>query len=353
MSSKRNGTGHSGQTYGELITPNGDASNVDMAGTRARLTLPLNDGPSGSTPTRRVVKVCAKPTDWDDGDIDDSLRIPRTMEFRDAVSVVMGIVIGSGIFVSPAGVLKQTGSFGASLIIWAGCGFVATIGGLCYIELATMIQISGGDYAYIYHAFGPLVSFLYIWVVLVIILPSAIAVLAQTFSIYLIQSLSTTCFGVSNIDKTGATTFTSLACVFFLIAVNCYDSKWANRVQFIFTGAKMVALGAIVVVGLYNGLYDINNFVEVWSDSFKGSDHGMASYALAFYVGIFSYSGWNSVTYVTEEIKKPEKNMPRAIALAIPLITLFYIAVNVAYFSSLSYEELVTSPAVAVVSCSF
>ena len=121
------------------------------------------------------------------------VELKRTLGLHNGVALIVGLMIGSGIFVSPKGVLQEIGSVGGSLVIWIVCGIITLAGALSYAELGTSVPRSGGDYAYITEGLGPLLGFLCLWCCCVILMPTGIAISSLTFAYYLLQPIFPTC----------------------------------------------------------------------------------------------------------------------------------------------------------------
>jgi len=123
-------------------------------------------------------------------DIDNNrIELKKNIGLFGGVSLIINIIVGSGIFVSPKGVIQEVGSIGLSILIWIICGLISIFGALTYTELGCMIPKAGGEYEYLMTAFGNLLGFLFVWAQLIIIIPTANAVAALTFADYLLQCL--------------------------------------------------------------------------------------------------------------------------------------------------------------------
>lgn len=156
---------------------------------------PTNGSASDSGNVEKVPLESAKidSASAEAGADDGAIKLKPKITLVNGITVIVGSIIGSGIFVSPKGVLQEVNSVGLSLIIWLACGLFSMIGAYCYTELGTAIVRSGADYAYLFEAFGPFLAFLRLWVECMIVRPCATAIVSLTFANYIIEPLFPTC----------------------------------------------------------------------------------------------------------------------------------------------------------------
>ncbi|XP_062817996.1 B(0,+)-type amino acid transporter 1 isoform X3 [Anolis carolinensis] len=269
-----------------------------------------------------------------------SMNLQKEVGLISGICVIVGTVIGSGIFISPKAVLANVGAVGPCLIIWAACGVLATLGALCFAELGTMITKSGGEYPYLMEAFGPIPAYLFSWASLIVIKPSSFAIICLSFAEYVSAPFYPGCDPPIIVIKCLAA-----VAIVTITTVNALSVKLASYLQNLLTAAKMVIVVIIIISGIV--LLAQGN-TQNFQNSFDGPPLSVGLICLAFYNGLWAYDGWNQLNYITEELKDPYRNLPLSIIIGIPLVTVCYILINVSYFTVMTSTELLQSQAVAV-----
>ena len=281
----------------------------------------------------------------------------RELGLLDATSLVAGSMIGSGIFIVTAAMARDVGSAAWLLVIWLVTGLLTMSAALSYGELAGMMPNAGGQFVYIQRAYGKLMSFLYGWTVFTVIQTGVIAAVAVAFANYsavffpvLENKILTIGEGYSFTNKQ----ILAMASIILLTYINTKGVQSGKMIQLVFTSAKLFALFAIIILGLYVGLQtDVlsNNFAHMWEASKTVlNDDGtvtvtkLAGVALLGAMGatiinsLFSSDAWNNVTFIAGEIKDPKKNIPRSLFLGTLIVTIIYILSNIAYLALLPMQ---------------
>ncbi|MFT7813363.1 hypothetical protein Z043-121673 [Arapaima gigas] len=173
------------------------------------------------------------------------LALKREVNLVGAVSLITGIMIGSGIFMSPQLVLQTMGSPGSSLVIWGLCGVLATFGSLCYMELSTIIKESGSEYTYILHTSGPVMAFLFVFTSLFFVGPASTAGIALSFASYIVAPFYEDCVPPELVVKCVA-----VAGIVVLTIVNGTNVRLSISIQVLFMAAKILSLGIIIIGGV-------------------------------------------------------------------------------------------------------
>ncbi|XP_056381721.1 B(0,+)-type amino acid transporter 1 isoform X1 [Hyla sarda] len=263
-----------------------------------------------------------------------------TVGLLSGISLIVGTIIGSGIFISPKSVLRNTGAVGPCLIIWTACGAIGMMGALCFAELGTMITKSGGEYPYLMEAFGPIPAFLFSWSSVIVMKPSSFAIICLSFAEYVSAPFYPDCEPPQVVIKCLAA-----GAIMMITVVNSLSVKLASYLQNFLTVAKMIIIVIIIVSGI---VLLIQGNTQNFSNSFEGSKITAGGIGLALYNGLWAYDGWNQLNYITEELKNPYRNLPLSIILGMPLVMVCYLLINIAYYTVMTPTELLQSPAVAV-----
>jgi len=254
----------------------------------------------------------------------------RRLGVWDASMVVVGGVIGSGIFLTPAAIARQTGSSAEQLAAWVIGGALALIGALCYAELSTRRPAAGGGYVNLREAFGLVFAFVYGWNMLVVNYSGALAAVATVFVQY-----SAAALGLKVADPRPF----AVGAIVFLAGVNWFGIRAGSITQNILTVLKLAAIASMIAIGLVVG----------GAPAPSAPPPGFNPFALGGVLlpVLFSYGGWAYLTNIAGEIREPRRNLPRALVLGMLLVAACYLLANVAYLAVLGHAGLAASMAPA------
>jgi amino acid transporter len=252
----------------------------------------------------------------------------------DVIALVVGIVIGAGIFVTPALVAANTWDSASLVGAWALGGLIALAGALCYAELATTYPHSGGDYHYLLRAFGRPLAFLFGWARITIIPTGSIALLAFAFGDY-----------SSEIVRLGAHSSAIYAAlvVVLLTALNMAGVNHGKRAQNLLTVIEVMGLLVVIVAGL---ALVAPAFPEAATVADGNAAKSAPAFGLAMVFVMLAFGGWNEASYISAEVSGKRRNIVVALVVSIAVITVLYLLVNLAYLRGLGFAQLAGSQAV-------
>lgn len=263
----------------------------------------------------------------------------------DATTIVMGSMIGSGIFIVSADIARQTGSPGALLVTWIVTALLTIIAALSYGELAAAMPHAGGQYVYLREAFGPMYGFLYGWTLFLVIQTGTVAAVAVAFA-----KFSGVFFPSVSADNwvlpfLNTQQILAISVLVLLTWVNTNGLKTGSRVQNVFTFAKIAALLGLIGFGFSLASNDEaveRNYGDFWGAAqFDWTTVRLIGVAM---VGaLFSSDAWNNVTFTAGEVRNPKRNLPLSLALGVGLVSLLYLACNFVYLNALPLEQIQTA----------
>ena len=268
-------------------------------------------------------------------------RLPRTLGLLSAVAVLVGSTIGSGIFRTPALIASRVPAPLPMLGVWVLGGVLVLCGALTYAELAAMYPRSGGLYVYVREGFGRLPAFLLGWTELLVIRASALGAIATVFAEYLLRSLGK---NPELPQFAWAVHPLAAAAIAVTAAFNFIGVRWSALVLNATTAAKYGALLCLVVVAFAVGKGDFRHF-EGLTPAAGGLSAGL--FGLALVSVLWAYDGWADVSFVSGEVRDPQRNLPRALLLGTGSVVFIYLMVNAAYLYLLPIGEVARSRLVA------
>jgi len=265
------------------------------------------------------------------------LSLPRVLGLRDVIGILIGSVIGSGIFIVPAAVAGQVPSPVLMMSVWFVGGILSFFGALAFSELGAAFPEAGGMYVYLRESYGTLIAFLFGWSLFLVIDSGAVATLAVAFSSnYLPYFLS-----LSPLAQKGV----ALLFIAVHVAINYYGVRWGALVQNIFMIIKFGAILAVTLVVFLFADGSTANFVTPEIGSF--SPGLFASFGIALVASLWAYKGWESVTFSCGEMKNPGRNLPLGLLVGTLLVLFCYLITNLAYLYVAPTSEIAKSPTIA------
>ncbi len=287
----------------------------------------------------------------DQGQQPDGREFKRELRLLDSTMIVIGSMIGSGIFIVSSDIARTVGGPGYLLLVWLIAGVVTLVGALSYGELAGMMPDAGGQYVYLREAYNPLVGFLYGWTFFIVIQTGTIAAVAVAFAKYtgvLLPWFSegNVLFSVFGLQVSSAKLL-AIVMIAVLTWINSRGLREGKIVQDLFTTAKTLALFGLIVLGILvgrNALAMTANSEEFWRAAWTHVAEGkivsvepLANIALLGAIGaamvgsLFSSDAWNNITFTAGEVVNPRRTIPLSLALGTGIVTLLYILANVSY----------------------
>jgi APA family basic amino acid/polyamine antiporter len=251
-------------------------------------------------------------------------QLPRKLGLLDATLIVIGIVIGVGIFLLPNLIARSLPSAFAIVAVWVVAGVLSYFGALAYAELGAMLPVTGGQYVYLREAYGPMCAFLCGWVIVLAVVPGGIAFLAVGFSIYADHFVHLT----PALRKVVA-----LVLVAVLSAANYIGVEEGAWIQRIFTSLKIA--GLLLVIGAAAFAPHTTGAPQPAAGVLSYSGIGLALTAI-----LMAYNGWSYVSFVAGEVRDPQRNLPRALALGMIAVIALYVGANLAYLNVMTVPEI-------------
>ena len=269
--------------------------------------------------------------------------LARRLGLFDATMIVMGGIIGSGIFINPYVVAQQVHSNFLILGAWAFGGLIALAGAFIYAELSSQSSASGGQYVYLRDAFHPSLAFIYGWTLLLVIQTGGMAAVAVTFAKYSME------LGGGQPSDLRASLVAAVALA-GLTVINCLGVRAGSTTQNVFMILKLVAIAALVIFGLTVSGAPRSAATTLAAESSPTMWHALIAFGAALIPVQFAYGGWQTACFVAGEVREPRKNLPRGLLLGVLGVIAVYLSVNVICLSALGPQGLAATktPASAV-----
>jgi APA family basic amino acid/polyamine antiporter len=277
----------------------------------------------------------------------------RALSLADAIAIVVGCVIGTGVFLKAALMTQLLGSPGLVLLAWLAAGLLSLAGALTYAELGAMYPESGGEYVFLGKAYGDFPAFLYGWTQWAVASPGGIAAIAAAFAIFLGAVIP---LGAPWVERTapvfgqvvhwqfGLQQIVAVAVILVFTAINCFAVIVGGRVQSVLAVAKVLGI-AVIIVGAF-AFSSSGGTANLGAPAGQAAT-GVTAFGAAMLAALWAYSGWYSLPLVAGEVENPQRNVPRGLILGMLAVLVIYLLVNLSYFWVLPVSEVATANSTA------
>ncbi len=256
----------------------------------------------------------------------------RGLTYIDAVSLVVGTIIGTGIFLKSATMAQQVGSPSMVLLVWVFAGLLSLAGALTYAEIGALFPRAGGEYVFLREAYGDMPAFLYGWMRFAIGSPGSIAAYAVGAATFL--------QGAMPIDAFGGATGVGFFFIVFFTGLNCLQVKFGGRVNSVLTSLKVFMVLALVLgIVFFSDSFSFGNLAA--PDNVGAVT--VSGFGLAMLSALWAFDGWNNMPMAAGEVQNPQRNVPLALVTGVLLVVAIYLLVNLAYFLALPYTEVISA----------
>jgi APA family basic amino acid/polyamine antiporter len=261
-------------------------------------------------------------------------KLLRGLSLADATFIVIGTIIGTGVFLKTSTMAHLVGNAGYVLLAWVVGGLLSLTGALAYAELGSLMPDAGGEYVYLKEGYGELPAFLYGWMRFWIGSPGSIAAYAVGAVTFM--------GGFANLNAFGGPAITAVGLILFFSLLNCFSVAFGGKVQ-----SFMTILKIVIILGIAFGIFFLAEGSSATHLTQTSSDHaglmGWSAFGSAILAALWAFDGWCNLPMVAGEIKNPQRNVPLSLILGMFTILVIYALINVAYFYALPLSEILNS----------
>ena len=292
--------------------------------------------------SERSALIASKQRRFNERDVNEK-QLKKSLGWTHVFVYVVSSIIGAGIYVSPGFVARYTNNMGSSLIIWTISGIVCLIGALCFCELAIALRKTGNQYIFIKETYGNLAGFCAIWTQLLIVYPTAIAVISVTISEHVVEIFAED----SSEEGQWLVRIIAISCCIISVGINCISTAFNSKVQTVLGVVQILGLALFICIGVWKVSTGETQSFRTMFDSNDSGSMDFNSLSLAFVSALFSYNGWGGTVSLNEELHNINRNLKLGIITGMPFVIICFLLFNLALMSMLTHGEMGRSITVA------